>query len=162
MFKQIITVNLESPSRFAGVDVCNIRVCLTWTVQKNYLDIRCRVNSLRFGVEFINNDKKEQGFCVHPRPIPKCFTSYNNTLIIQNSLTNITYLRIQGEIDSHFNGEWECKHGTNRDSATINVTVLDSGNYISVHAIHVVNIFLFFRCRQQSYLLNLLFFKISI
>lgn len=111
-----------------GLDVCNIQVCLTWTVQKNYLDIRCRVNSLRFGVEVVNNRKKEQGFCVHPRPIPKCFTSYNNTLIMQNSLTNITYLRIQGEIDSHVNGEWECKHGTNRDSATINVTVLDSGS----------------------------------
>ncbi|XP_063419177.1 uncharacterized protein LOC134701996 [Mytilus trossulus] len=109
-----------------GTDVCNIQICLTWTVQNNYLDIRCRVNNLRFGVVVVNNRQQEQGFCIHPRPTPKCVASNNNTEIMQNSLTNITYLRIQGEMDRHFNGRWECKHGTNRDSATINVTILNS------------------------------------
>lgn len=110
--------------------MCSIRVCLTWTVQKNVLDLRCRVNYLIYGVEFFNNRRKEQGFCLHPKPSPKCFASNNNTKIVQNSKTNVTYLRIQGRIDSHFNGEWECKHGTNRDSAIINVTVLHSGNVL--------------------------------
>lgn len=107
--------------------MCNIRVCLTWTVQKNYLDLRCRVNYLIYTVEFTNNKREEQGFCIHPNPFPSCYTSNNDTIIMQNSTTNTTYLRIHGHIDSHYNGEWACNHGTNRDSATINVTVLQSG-----------------------------------
>lgn len=51
---------------------------------------------------------------------------------MQNPTTNVTYLKILGQIDSQFNGQWECKHGTNRDSASINVTVLHSGKYCSV------------------------------
>lgn len=50
---------------------------------------------------------------------------------MQNSKTNVTYLKIIGQIDSDFNGQWECRHGTNRDSATINVTVLNSGKYMT-------------------------------
>lgn len=111
-----------------GISMCNIRVCLTWTVQKNYLDLKCRVNFLIYTVEFTNNKREEQGFCIHPNPFPSCYTSNNDTIIMQNSTTNITYLRIHGHVDSHYNGEWACNHGTNRDSATINVTVLQSGN----------------------------------
>lgn len=77
---------------------------------------------------------------------------------MQNSLTNITFLRIQGEIDSHFNGKWECKHGTKRDSATINVTVLDTGN--SNYIYYITQITQITYCQsfclvsQQSYLRN--------
>lgn len=115
---------------FIGLDLCSIRVCLTWTVQNNFLDLKCTVNHLIYGVEFYNNRRKELGFCLHPKPTPQCYASNINTDIIQNSKTNVTYLRIHGHIDSRFNGEWECKHGTNRDSAIINVTVLHSGNMI--------------------------------
>lgn len=81
-------------------------------------------------MEFFNNRKEEQGFCLHPKPTPKCFPSNTNTTIMQNSKTNITYLRITGQIYSQFNGQWECRHGTNIDSAFINVTVLRAGNLL--------------------------------
>lgn len=116
-----------------GLDLCNIRVCLTWTVHTNHLDLKCRVNYLIYGVEFFNNRHIEQGFCLHPKPIPKCFPSNPDTTIVQNSTTNTTYLKINGHIDSNLNGQWECRHGTNRDSATINVTVLNTGKYISFY-----------------------------
>ncbi|CAC5406508.1 unnamed protein product [Mytilus coruscus] len=111
-----------------GLDACNIRICLTWTVHSNYIDLRCRVNYLIYAVEFYNNRRIEQGFCISPKPIPKCFPSNNNTLMMQNPKTNTTYLRISGQIDSQVNGQWECKHGTNTDSAVINVTVLYYGS----------------------------------
>lgn len=118
---------------FKGLDLCNTFVCLTWTVNTGHLDLQCRVNYLIYGIEIFNNRRKELGFCLHPQPVPKCFSYSNDTTIMQNSKTNITYLKIKGHIDSNLNGQWECRHGTNRDNATINVTVLNSGTFISFY-----------------------------
>lgn len=134
MAVSVITLEIMLPSKqmmfiYLGFDACNIRVCLTWTVQNDYLDLRCRVNHLIYAVEFYNNKRIELGYCASPKPAPKCLSPYSNISISQNTKTNITYLRISGHMDSAVNGQWECKHGTNINSDVINVTVLDSGNF---------------------------------
>ncbi|CAC5384443.1 unnamed protein product [Mytilus coruscus] len=112
-----------------GVDVCNIKMCLTWTVQKDHLDLTCKVNFLKYNVEFYNNNDNEQGYCLSPKPSPKCIPKYSNTVMRQNATTNVTYLKILDHIDSHFNGKWECRHGTNRDKAFVNITVLQADKW---------------------------------
>lgn len=106
-------------------------MCLTWTVQKDHLDLTCRVNYLKYSVEFYNNNNNEQGYCLSPLPSTKCIPKYPNTVMRQNATTNVTYLKILGHIDSHFNGKWECRHGTNRDNAFVNITVLQAGDSYS-------------------------------
>ncbi|CAC5384445.1 unnamed protein product [Mytilus coruscus] len=120
------TVELKKKRKSSCVDLCNIKICLTWTVHKDHLDLTCKVNVLVYDVEFYNNKNTEQGYCLHPLPSPKCIPKYNNTIIRQNATTNVTYLKVINQIDSTFNGLWECRHGTNRDQASVNITVLQS------------------------------------
>lgn len=110
-----------------GIDVCNVNMCLTWTVQKDHLDLTCKVNYLKFHVEFYNNYNREQGYCISPIPLPHCVSKYPNTVIRQNNATNVTFLEIKDHIDSRYNGKWECRHGTNTDNAFVNITVLQTG-----------------------------------
>lgn len=105
---------------FTGIKACNIRMCLTWSVDTDKLVLVCRVNSLIYKVHFFNPFGKEIGYCLAPIPHPHCFP---NGSLTQDIRTNTTKLIMMGHFDNSMEGEWKCLHGTNIDKATINVTV---------------------------------------
>ena len=107
----------------SGADVCNINICLTWRIQSDHLDLICRVNALNFPVEFWTNNT-EAGFCSQPKPSPSCYPLHKDINLSQNTHTNVTILSLRRGISSKINGPWECRHGTNKDKAIVNVTIL--------------------------------------
>lgn len=111
---------------FLGISLCNIRMCLAWSVDEKILTFTCKVNRLQFRVELVNQYHITQGYCLHPFPSPYCYTYYRNSTITQNTYTNETYLIVKGLINNSINGQWSCHHGTNIDVAFVNVTVLTS------------------------------------
>lgn len=102
----------------------DIRICLTVEVRKETIILKCKVNRLHFPVSFFNPAKKEEGYCLAPLPFPKCFSIDIHNAISQDRQTNTTILTINRKIGSRDNGPWTCSHGTNRDRAVVNVTVL--------------------------------------
>lgn len=113
---------------FSAITSCNIRVCLTWEAEKENITFKCKVNQLRFNLYFFNPANEEQGHCISPFPFPKCYSSSSSIVISQDRRTNTTFLEIHRHINSGINGPWKCSHGTNRDKAIVNVTVLKEGN----------------------------------
>lgn len=103
----------------SGITACNIKMCLTWSVDTDKLVLVCRVNSLIYKVHFFNPIGKEIGYCLAPIPHPHCFP---NGSLTQDTGTNTTKLIMMGHFDNTIAGEWKCLHGTNIDKATINVT----------------------------------------
>lgn len=103
--------------------LCNIRICLTWSVNEKTLTLRCKVDQLRFKVKIVNQFHNALGYCLHPVPVPHCFPFYKNSSITQNASTNVTSLIVEGLINTKINGQWSCVHGTNLDAAIVNVTV---------------------------------------
>lgn len=73
---------------------------------------------------FINPLNKEEGHCLSPIPISTCFS---HNVIYQDRKTNTTLLVIQREVDSRLDGSWKCIHGTRRDAAIVNVTIIHKG-----------------------------------
>lgn len=111
---------------FSVILTCDIRVCLTWTAEKDNITFKCKVSNLEWKVYFFNPENEEQGYCISPIPEHACYSSHN--IITQDRQTNTTVLVIQRHVDNNLNGPWKCYHGTNRDAAIVNVTVLTKGN----------------------------------
>lgn len=65
-----------------------------------------------------------QADCLPPRPFSKCDPYYKNGSITQNPRTNETIYIVKGKIDNYINGNWTCRHGTRKDVAYVEVTVL--------------------------------------
>lgn len=101
---------------------------MTWEAKKDSITFKCKVSNLVWEVGFINHEHKNQGYCLFPIKVPTCFSLHN--VISQDLQTNTTVLVIQRHVDSRLNGPWKCYHGTNLDSAIVNVTVLKKGNII--------------------------------
>lgn len=101
---------------------------MTWEAKKENITFKCKVSQLKFKVDFLNPKNEEQGYCISPIPVPGCYSSHN--FITQDRETNTTILVIQRHVDSRLDGSWKCYHGTNTDSAIVNVTVLKKGNTI--------------------------------
>lgn len=120
---------------FSETSLCNIRICLTWSVNQTILTFRCRVHQLRFSVMIVNQYHNAQGYCLHPLPVPQCVSYHKNTTITQNASTNVTSLVVKGLIDNKVNGQWSCLHGTNREEAIVDVTVLKGMIIIVVYLI---------------------------
>ncbi|XP_052067834.1 uncharacterized protein LOC127707394 [Mytilus californianus] len=110
---------------------CSIHVCLTWEVRNENLTFKCKVSQLRYKVIFSNPDNKEEGHCLSPIPYPTCFPTDTHNAMSQDRKTNTTILIINRQIDSSLNGPWKCYHGTNRELAVVDVTILDKHNKVT-------------------------------
>lgn len=77
---------------------------------------------------FFNPLDQEIGHCLSPIPNSICYTSSSKIEMFQERVTNTTILIVKTRIDSEMDGPWTCTHGTNRDKAIVNVTVLVKGN----------------------------------
>lgn len=111
---------------FSGILSCDVHACLTWEAKKEKITFKCKISHLRFEVHFYNFANEDQGFCLSPFPASSCISS--NNVISQNLQTNTTILVIQRHVDSRLNGPWECRHGTKRGAAFVNVTIIQQGN----------------------------------
>lgn len=58
-----------------------------------------------------------------------CESYHQNATIIQIFESNKTIYTVYGQIDKKVNGNWTCRHGTNKDIAQVEVTVLKGKNY---------------------------------
>ncbi|XP_052066132.1 uncharacterized protein LOC127705817 isoform X3 [Mytilus californianus] len=106
--------------------LCNIQTCFTWKISKNRLTLTCKVDDLHLSVFIDDPFGKVQADCVQPHPFVKCEPYYKNGSITQNSTTKETIFTVQGKIDKSINGNWTCRHGTHRDIAKVEVTVLNT------------------------------------
>ncbi|CAC5378095.1 unnamed protein product [Mytilus coruscus] len=125
---KLSSLDCKEPRIFCGSDVIlssDVHVCLTWEAKKENITFKCKVSNLLWKVYFSNPENEEQGFCVSPIPVQECHSSHN--VITQDLQTNTTVLVIQRHVDSKLNGPWKCSHGTNRDAAIVNVTVITKG-----------------------------------
>lgn len=96
---------------------------MTWNIDRENVTFQCKVNHLSMNVEFYNPILEEEGYCVMPIPNSECHPMHNNTMM-QDLRTNTTFLILQRHIDDRLNGPWKCLHGTNRDEAIVNITIL--------------------------------------
>lgn len=129
---------------FSDLTACNVNVCLTWEAEKEKVTFKCRVSRLQWRLYFYNPDNTEEGHCLNPVPFSSCHSS-NNNLISQNTITNTTFLLINGRFQKKIIGTWKCLHGTERDEANVNVSVINTGNVL-VYKIFTENLL------TQSYL----------
>lgn len=103
---------------------CNTRVCFTWKVNTNELTLICKINDLHLRVMIKDQFGNTQADCLPPTSASICEPYYRNGTIIQNRKTNETIYRVKGNINRHINGNWTCRHGTRKDVASVEVTVL--------------------------------------
>lgn len=107
-----------------GRGSCTTYVCLNWKVTLYELKLICKVNTLHFNVRILDQYGTEQGYCITPTPTSKCEPYYKNGTLSQNTKTNETIFIVHGKIDYRINGNWTCRHGRQRDTAQVEVTVL--------------------------------------
>lgn len=90
----------------------------------NELTLICKINNLHLRVLIGDQFGNTQADCLPPTTASICEPYYQNGTIIQNRRTNETIYIVKGNIDRHINGYWTCRHGTRRDVARVEVTVL--------------------------------------
>lgn len=93
------------------------------------LTLICKVNNLHFKVLIEDPVGQLQADCLPPIPESKCTSHFKDRSISQNIKTNETTFILKGNIDSHVNGYWTCRHGTKVDLAKVDVTVLTIKGY---------------------------------
>ncbi|XP_052103370.1 uncharacterized protein LOC127736820 isoform X1 [Mytilus californianus] len=111
---------------------CDVHVCLTWEAENEKITFKCRVSRLKWRLYFYNPDNKEEGHCLNPIPFPLCYSS-NNNVISQDLRTNTTVLLIHGHVKKKLIGTWKCVHGTERDKAFVNVSVINTDHCVEEH-----------------------------
>lgn len=99
-------------------------MCLTWKVNVQQLTLMCKVNNLHLRVLIGDPFGNIQADCLPLTSNSICDSFYRNGTIIQNRMTNETIYIVKGKIDRHINGNWTCRHGTRREVARVEVTVL--------------------------------------
>lgn len=98
-------------------------MCLTWKLENSNLVLTCRIPNLILSVHLYDPWDKEQGYCVPPIQSIICYPHYKNVSIYQNVKTNKTVFTFTGNIDHRINGNWTCRHGSNADYVTEEVTL---------------------------------------
>lgn len=107
-----------------GTFSCRSHVCLNWKISSSELILTCKVDNLHLKVIIGDQYGNMQADCLPPRPFSKCDPYYKNGSITQNPRTNETIYIVKGKIDNYINGNWTCRHGTRKDVAYVEVTVL--------------------------------------
>lgn len=90
----------------------------------------CKVDNLKWKVEFRNQFGIELAYCLNPLPDSRCISHYDNCTITQDIKRNITTLEIKGHVDSKINGVWTCNHGTKLGHDTAYVIISEKGNVL--------------------------------
>ncbi|VDH90826.1 Hypothetical predicted protein [Mytilus galloprovincialis] len=121
VFLVILTVSLLN---FCKSNSCNSHLCFTWKVTIHELTLICKINNLHLRVLIGDQFGNTQADCLPPTSSSNCEPYYQNGTIMQNQITNETIYIVKGKIDRHINGNWTCRHGTRRDVARVEVTVL--------------------------------------
>lgn len=96
---------------------------MTYTIGEGVLQLRCKIDNLKFRVLFSDPDNNEQAFCLPSYSSTLCHHHYSNGSINQNLFTNETVFTIHGNINTNVNGKWICRHGNNFERATVDVKV---------------------------------------
>lgn len=109
--------------KFIGTRACDENICLTWEVTKTELILTCKIDFLHLGVFVDDPFGKTQAECFPPIPY-ECEAYYSNGSIIHNQWTKETIFKLIGNIDHRINGNWTCRHGTSKDTATAHVLLL--------------------------------------
>lgn len=113
-----------------GIWSCNAFVNLTWTAEKDMLTLKCKTRPLIWSVQFLSPAGKEIAYCQIPFPSPRCYTTDESYITVnQDTSTNTTILTYKG-ISSSLNGQWKCIHGNNVDLDVVNVTIRVKGMYM--------------------------------
>ncbi|XP_063398898.1 uncharacterized protein LOC134683519 [Mytilus trossulus] len=107
-----------------GTYSCRTHVCFNWKISSSELILTCKVDNLHLKVIIGDQYGNMQADCLPPRPFSKCDPYYKNGSITQNPKTNETIYIVKGKIDNYINGNWTCRHGTRKDVAYVEVTVL--------------------------------------
>lgn len=112
-------------------------MCLTWEIQPENVTLKCTVSCLQFQVAIYNPVHVEEGYCNFRHRYTECKPTKNSYIMYQDHSTNTTVLIIMKHIDDKINGPWRCEHGTNRGTATANITVFTKGTIIQYHQLDV-------------------------
>lgn len=108
----------------AVISSCRNDICFTWKVSLQTLTLICKVDNLHLSVYIGDPTGKLQADCLPPSHPNNCEPYYKNSSVIQYRSTNETVFRINGNIDYSINGNWTCRHGTRKEIATVEVSVL--------------------------------------
>lgn len=111
-----------------GVHLCSFRVCLTWRISVKKLTLVCKVDGLHLSVFIDDPLGHRRADCFLYKDEALCDAYYKNESITQNPRTHEIVYTWHGQIDNKLNGNWTCKHGSSRDVATVEVTVLEIGD----------------------------------
>lgn len=107
-------------------------MCMTWEIHPENVTLKCTVSCMQYSVTIYNPVNVEEGYCQFYHEHTECAPKTKNHKIYLDRSTNKTILIIMTHIDDKMNGPWRCDHGTNRDTAIVNITVLPKGksNYL--------------------------------
>ena len=86
------------------------------------LTLVCRIQKHQFATSIVDpkGDVKANCFPLHSW----CFTNQNNGNVSFNHKTNELTLTVCGDINKGVNGDWLCKHGSDKAIAHVEATVL--------------------------------------
>lgn len=105
-------------------------ICLTWSLQKNTLRLKCLTSKIDSKISFEDPYNQRQGYCGIPFPSPQCISFYRNGSIYQALESKETVFEVRGTLGSNMNGMWACHHGRNKETAFANVQIFNwTGNY---------------------------------
>lgn len=115
-------------------------MCLTWKIKSGILILRCKTENFDYVVSFFDPADMEQAFCLH-----QCHSVTDGLTISHNLTTYETFLAIPLGADAEkFNGWWNCRHGTNKDEAKVEITLSTKfsvigkkGNCISLQLVRI-------------------------
>lgn len=120
----------------AVISSCRNDICFTWKVSLQTLTLICKVDNLHLSVYIGDPTGKLQADCLPPSHPNNCEPYYKNSSVIQYRSTNETVFRVNGNIDYSINGNWTCRHGTRKEIATVEVSVLTiKGRFILSYSI---------------------------
>lgn len=106
------------------ISSCRNDICFTWKVNVRTLTLICKVDNLHLSIFIGDPTGKLQADCLPPSQPNNCEPYYKNSSVIQYRSTNETVFQVNGKIDYTVNGNWTCRHGTRKEIASVEVSVL--------------------------------------
>ncbi|CAG2223610.1 unnamed protein product [Mytilus edulis] len=116
--------HLDLPNVTVVISSCRNDICFTWKVNVRTLTLICKVDNLHLSIFIGDPTGKLQADCLPPSQPNNCEPYYKNSSVIQYRSTNETVFQVNGKIDYTVNGNWTCRHGTRKEIASVEVSVL--------------------------------------
>ena len=99
-------------------------VCFNWKVSDKKLTLICKVQKFFFQAFIKDPFGNVQGDCLPPIKTVDCKARYKNGTIDLNLENNEMTFIVKGDINQKVNGNWTCQHGSRKDVAHVEVTVI--------------------------------------